>query len=79
MIGATAELAKDPRGLVKGKCATIHWASFNLLPYFGATGVNQQVLIGKNLIPIAGVTAAIDGALPLAAILRGHPVAQQLQ
>src|SRR5580704_5337825 len=66
-------------GLLRGRRATTHWASFHLLPYFGAIPVNQRVVVDGNWVFAAGVTAGIDGALRLAAELRGEDVAQTIQ
>src|SRR5262249_49268007 len=59
--------------------ATTHWASFHLLPYFGAIPVNARVVVDGAWVFAAGVTAGIDGALRLAAELRGDEAAQTLQ
>jgi cyclohexyl-isocyanide hydratase len=66
-------------GLLKGRRATTHWASFHLLPFFGAIPVNEGVVVDGALVFAAGVTAGIDGALRLAAELRGDEVAQAIQ
>jgi cyclohexyl-isocyanide hydratase len=49
-------------GLLKGRRATTHWASFHLLPFFGAIPVNERVVVDRNWVFAAGVTAGIDGA-----------------
>ena len=67
------------RALLKGRRATTHWASFHLLPYFGAIAVNERVVVDGAWVFAAGVTAGIDGALRLAAELRGDDVAQAIQ
>jgi cyclohexyl-isocyanide hydratase len=66
-------------GLLAGHRATTHWASFHLLPFFGAIPVNQRVVVDGNWVFAAGVTAGIDGALRLAAELRGDEAAQTIQ
>jgi cyclohexyl-isocyanide hydratase len=66
-------------GLLKGRRATTHWASFHLLRYFGAIPVNERVVVDGNWLFAAGVTAGIDGALRLAAELRGEEIAQTIQ
>ena len=66
-------------GLLKGRRATTHWASMHLLPFFGAIPVNKRVVTDGNLVCAAGVTAGIDGALQVAADLRGVEVAQAIQ
>src|SRR6185437_1339396 len=75
----TGALVCGAAGLLRGCRATTHWASFHLLPYFGAIPVDHRVVIDQDLITTAGVTAGIDGALRLAALLRGDAAAQQIQ
>src|ERR1700752_2039018 len=66
-------------GLLKGRRATTHWSSFHLLSYFGAIPVNERVVVDGAWVFAAGVTAGIDGALRLAAELRGDEAAQEIQ
>ncbi|XGV97621.1 MAG: DJ-1/PfpI family protein [Leptolyngbya sp. BL-A-14] len=66
-------------GLLKGVRATTHWSAFHLLQYFGAIPVDQRVVIDGRFVSAAGVTAGIDGALRVAALLRGDRVAQEIQ
>ena len=75
----TGALLCGAAGLLKGRRATTHWASFHLLPYFGAIPVNERVVVDDNWIFAAGVTAGIDGALRLAAELRGDDAARTIQ
>jgi cyclohexyl-isocyanide hydratase len=75
----TGALICGAAGLLKGKRATTHWSSHHLLPYFGATAVNERVVVDGNLVTTAGVTAGIDGALRLAALLRGDDAARTIQ
>jgi cyclohexyl-isocyanide hydratase len=75
----TGALICGAAGILRGRRATTHWAAFDLLHYFGATPVDARVVVDGNLISAAGVTAGIDGALTLAALLRGDQVAQQIQ
>ncbi|WP_441229227.1 DJ-1/PfpI family protein [Tardiphaga sp. 215_C5_N2_1] len=75
----TGALICGAAGLLMGRRATTHWASFHLLRYFGATPVKERVVIDGNWIFAAGVTSGIDGALRLAAELRGDEVAQGIQ
>ena len=75
----TGALLCGAAGLLLDRRATTHWSALHLLPYFGATPVNQRVVVDGNLLSAAGVTAGIDGALQLAARLRGEFVAQCIQ
>lgn len=75
----TGALICGAAGLLKGKRATTHWASFHLLPYFGAIPVQERVVVDGNLVFAAGVTAGIDGALRVAANLRGEEAAKSIQ
>jgi len=75
----TGALICGAAGLLKGTRSTTHWASFHLLPYFGAEPVDARVVVDGKHISAAGVTAGIDGALTVAALLRGKFAAQQIQ
>jgi len=75
----TGALICGAAGVLHGRRVTTHWAAHALLPYFGAIPVNARVVVDGKLISAAGVTAGIDGALTMAALLRGEQVAQQIQ
>lgn len=75
----TGALLLGGAGLLRGRRATTHWASHHLLPLFGAEAVNERVVIDGDYVFAAGVTAGIDGALRLAAELRGVEAAQRIQ
>jgi cyclohexyl-isocyanide hydratase len=75
----TGALILGAAGLLVGKRATTHWAAFHLLNYFGATPINERVVFDGKLVSAAGVTAGIDGALRVAALLCGERKAQEIQ
>lgn len=75
----TGALICGAAGLLKGRRATTHWASQHLLPFFGAVPVNERVVVDGNFVFAAGVTSGIDGALRVAADLRGDEIAQGIQ
>jgi cyclohexyl-isocyanide hydratase len=75
----TGALILGAAGLLKGRRATTHWNSFHLLPQFGAVPVNERVVIDDKFVFASGVTSGIDGALRVAALLRGDEAAQVIQ
>ena len=75
----TGALVCGAAGLLRGRRATTHWASHDLLRLFGAVPVNARVVVDGPLVTAAGVTSGIDAALRLVAILRGDQVAQKIQ
>ncbi len=75
----TGALIAGAADLLRGRRATTHWAAWDLLEYFGATAVDERVVVDGNLVTAAGVTSGIDGALKVAAILCGDEGAQRIQ
>ena len=75
----TGALICGAAGLLRGVRATTHWSAFHLLPFFGAIPVDERVVVDGRIVTAAGVTAGIDAALRVAAMLRGETTAQVIQ
>jgi cyclohexyl-isocyanide hydratase len=75
----TGALILGAAGLLKGKKATTHWTALHLLKYFQASPLDERVVVDGNLVTTAGVTAGVDGALYVAALLRGDRKSQEIQ
>lgn len=75
----TGALVLGAAGLLRGKRATTHWASHDLLEYFGAIAVHERVVRDGNLLTGGGVTAGIDFALTMASELIDEAHAQTVQ
>lgn len=75
----TGALLCGAAGLLRGRQATTYWTVLHLLPYFGATPVDARVVVDGNLVCAGGVTSGIDGALKVAAMLRGREAAEAIQ
>jgi cyclohexyl-isocyanide hydratase len=75
----TGALVLGAAGLLRGKRATTHWASHDLLAAFGAIPTHRRVVRDGALMTGGGVTAGIDFALTLVAELAGLPTAQAIQ
>jgi transcriptional regulator GlxA family with amidase domain len=66
-------------GILVGRPATTHWAVRDVLASYGAIVSTERVVIDKDVITCAGVSAGIDMALTLAARLWGEPTAKAIQ
>lgn len=75
----TGALVLGAAGLIKGRRATTHWASHDLLAKFGAIPTKGRVVRDGKLVTAGGVTAGIDFALTIAAELLGEARAQEIQ
>ena len=71
----TGALLLGAAGLLNGRTATTHLSALELLPYFGAVATDQRVVVDGRMVFAAGVTAGLDGALRVAADLRGDEIA----
>ncbi len=75
----TGALVLGAAGLLRGRRATTHWMSLDLLAAFGATPVSERVVRDGNLFTGGGVTAGIDFALTVAAEVAGEDTARRIQ
>lgn len=75
----TGSLILGAAGLLRGYRATSHWAWREMLPLFGAIPTAERVVIDRNRVTGGGVTAGIDFALSLTALLRGEDHARAVQ
>jgi transcriptional regulator GlxA family with amidase domain len=75
----TGSLVLAAAGLLQGRRATTHWLSTHLLAEHGAVFEDARVVVDGKLVTAAGVSAGIDMALTLAALLAGEQVAQAIQ
>jgi cyclohexyl-isocyanide hydratase len=75
----TGALLCGAAGLLEGKRATTHWTAMEVLPHYGATPVNERVVVDGSMISAGGVTAGIDGSLVVVSMLRGHTATEELQ
>lgn len=66
-------------GILAGRRATSHWTARDTLTESGAMVSAERVVIDQDVITSAGVSAGIDMALTLAALLWGEPTAGTIQ
>ena len=75
----TGSLVLAAAGLLAGYRAACHWASRHQLTWFGVEPVNERWVIDRNRVTGGGVTAGIDFALALTALIRGEEHAKFVQ
>jgi cyclohexyl-isocyanide hydratase len=75
----TGSLVLAAAGLLKGYKATCHWLALDALKGLGAIPTAERVVIDRNRVTGAGVTAGIDFALTLAAKLQDEKYAKAIQ
>jgi len=75
----TGALLLGAAGILDGLDATTHWGAYQELARYGARPTEQRVVVQGKVITAAGVSAGIDLALTLAAMLQGDEVAQAIQ
>jgi cyclohexyl-isocyanide hydratase len=75
----TGSLVLGAAGLLRGHRAACHWGQRHLLPLFGAEPVAERVVVDRNRVTGGGVTAGIDFALTLTALIRGEAHARTVQ
>jgi cyclohexyl-isocyanide hydratase len=75
----TGSLLLGAAGLLEGYRATTHWSAMAHLAPFGAIPTPSRVCMDRNRITGGGVTAGIDFALTLAAVLTDAMTAQMIQ
>jgi cyclohexyl-isocyanide hydratase len=75
----TGSLVLGAAGLLDGYRATSHWLALDALRLFGATPVAERVVVDRNRVTGAGVTAGIDFALTLVSRLKDDAYAKTVQ
>jgi putative intracellular protease/amidase len=75
----TGALVLGAAGLLEGKRATTAFSELETLKQFGATPVEERYVHDGKILTSAGVSAGIDMALYLAALLVGEELAKAVQ
>ena len=75
----TGSLILGAAGLLRGYRAGCHWGQREMLPLFGAEPVDARTVVDRNRVTGGGVTAGIDFALTLTALIRGDAYAKAVQ
>jgi putative intracellular protease/amidase len=75
----TGSLILAAAGLLRGRKATTHWLAMDRLSRMGAVAVSQRVVVDGKYVTGAGVSAGIDMAISLCAILASPAQAQGIE
>jgi len=75
----TGAIILGAAGLLNKKQATTHWTMLNRLSEFGALAKSERFVQDGKLITAAGVSAGIDMALFLTALIAGEDYAKKVQ
>ena len=75
----TGSLILGAAGLLRGYRAGCHWGQREMLRLFEAEPVDARVVVDRNRVTGGGVTAGIDFALTLTALIRGEDHARMVQ
>lgn len=75
----TGSLILGAAGLLDGYRAGCHWAQRDMLTLFNAIPVDARTVVDRNRVTGGGVTAGIDFALTLTAMIRGDAHAKAVQ
>jgi transcriptional regulator GlxA family with amidase domain len=75
----TGALLLGAAGVLDGLPATTHWRLVDALASYGATPVRERVVRAGKVVTAAGVSAGIDMALTLVALLADETTARAIQ
>jgi transcriptional regulator GlxA family with amidase domain len=75
----TGSIILAAAGLLAGRRATTHWASKDELRGYGVVVTDDRVTRDGRIVTASGVSAGIDMALELAALIAGDDVAHTIQ
>jgi cyclohexyl-isocyanide hydratase len=75
----TGSMILAAAGLLQGYQSACHWAFRDQLAMLGVTVVPQRVMVDRDRITAAGVTAGIDFGLTLLSLLCGESMAKMAQ